>query len=458
MNVLRTGIVWALTGLLVLLGAPLASADESPRPTPAPWQEWIDRAIPAPALPAAPSPPNGELPPDLSALWRAVLSPATGDPIFDAWPTGLADRSPGELIEWRDVTATTAPLALVPIRRAILLKFRTTAATGIPAFGTATLVIPAAPWTAAGTRPVAVNALPINSLGQRCTPSYAMAHGVHAKFNAGDLFPPTTWWALGRGYAVLIPDHEGPWMSYAEPTVAGHIVLDSIRATRAFAPEEFADSRFAVGGYSGGAIASYAAAMLLDEYAPELAGVLVGASMGGLVTDYRAVARRFNGNVASGILLVVALAMAREHPELLRSMNHLARWVAISPIKDTCGDSNGPLGVTGLPIEIAANTADPIGTPAADAIFRQSDFTDRKTGVPLYIYHAAHDIWIPAEGSEQLHRRQCARGVPAVRTLVPGEHVIGLLAGFPGAIDWLDGRLRALPAPNECPPAPAEPR
>ncbi len=452
---LRAITVGLLAACLLLTQQGPAGADEGEPASPNGFQDWIDRTVPPPLLPQAPSPPSAELTPELSALWRGVLSPPANDPIFDTWPADLDGRDPGDIIQWRDVTATAAPLSVVPIRRAILVKFRTTAASGVPSFGTATLVIPAAEWTGGGDRPVLINALPINSLGLRCTPGYAMAHGLHSKFNAGDLFPPTTWWGLSRGYAVLIPDHEGPWMSYAEPTVAGHVVLDAVRATRAVAPDEFDDSRFAVGGYSGGAIAAYATTMLLHEYAPELAGVLVGAAVGGLVTDYRAIAHAFNGNMASGILLVVAAAMAREHPDILRYMNHLGQWLATSPIKDTCGDSNGPLGVTGIPIEVAADTADPLGSDIADRIFRQSDLRDRTSGAPLYIYHGAHDIWIPAEQSQALYREQCARGIPAVSRQVPGEHVIGLLAGFPGAIDWLDQRLRGEPAPDECPAVPS---
>ncbi|RBO91773.1 secretory lipase [Nocardia puris] len=437
-----------LISLLIcgLCTTPLALADERPSP----FQEWIDRTVPPKVVPAAPSPPTGELSPHLAALWRAVLASPTGDPFFDVWPAELDARAPGELVTWRDVTATAAPLAAVPIRRAVQVKFRSTSASGAASFGTATLLIPAAEWTGAGTRPVAVNALPINSLGARCTPSYALAHGLHDKFNAGDFFPPTTWWALSRGYAVLVPDHEGPWMSYAEPVVAGRVVLDAIRAVRGLAPEEFGDSRFAVGGYSGGAIAAYAAAVLLDEYAPDLSGVLVGAATGGLITDYREVARDFNGNMASGILLVVALAMAREHPELLAHLNHLGQWLATSPVRDVCGDSNGPLGVTGIPLEILTDVADPLGSEAAQRIFDHADLMDRKSGAPLYIYHAAHDIWVSGTGSEEFHRRQCALGVPSVRRTVPGEHAIGLFAGFPGAIDWLDARLSGHLPPADC--------
>ncbi|MFI9504418.1 lipase family protein [Nocardia sp. NPDC052566] len=436
---------------------------------PSPLQQWIDQHIPSPIAPApvvkspepatdrpADSPGPRKLRPDISALWHSVLAAPSGDPLFDEWPRNLDALKPGEIVEWRDVTWPAALLVLVPIQRAVLLKYRTSDASGAPSFATATLVIPAAPWTGNGTRPVMVNALPINSLGRRCTPGYAMAHGFHSDFNGGDLFPPTTGWAASRGYAVLIPDHEGPWMSYAEPNVAGHAMLDAIRAVRAMLPDQFGESRYAMGGYSGGAIASYGAAMLVDEYAPELSKVLVGATMGGLATDYRKIAHRFNGNSASGILLAATLAIAREYPEILSRMNHLAQWVASSPFKDTCGTSNGPLGAIGLPIEVAANIANPLDGEIAETIYRQTNLTGRTSGTPLYVYHAAHDFWIPIEGADELFHTQCARGVPAVYRTEPGEHVIALGVGFGGAINWLDARLRGDTAPNECPVAPKE--
>ncbi|MFF3568734.1 lipase family protein [Nocardia jiangxiensis] len=454
---LRTIVIIALAGCLLTtpnLGvASAAPADAGPSGP----QQWIDNTVPAPNLPAAPSPHEARLSPQQAALWRAIQSPPAGDPIFDSWPADLNGLRPGDIISARDVTATSALLAAVPIQRALLLKFRTTDGNGKPSFGTATLVVPAAAWTGSGGRPVVVNALPINSLGLRCTPSYAMAHGLHSKFSVGDLIPPTTWWGLSHGYAVLIPDHEGPRMAYADPNVAGHIVLDALRAVRAKDPNQFSRSRFAIGGYSGGAIASYSAAMLQHEYAPDLDGILAGATTGGLVTDYRNIAHKFNGNMASGILMVVALAAAREHPELLQYLNKLGQWVATSPVKDTCGDSNGPLGVTGVPIQIATTIADPLNSPLAQQIFDTWDLREHTSGAPLYIYHAIWDIWIPEQDSKNLFANQCARGVRTVTRTVPGEHAIGMFAGFIGATQWLDERLQGRPAPSDCPAEAAEP-
>jgi hypothetical protein len=410
-------------------------------------QSWIDNTVPAPSALAPTTHAAGG---DGPALWNAILPSPAGDPAFDAWPGDLATASPGQPIESRDVTTTAASLIHAPIGQALLVKFRSTSASGAASFGTATLLVPASRWKGPGPRPVEVDTMPINALGLRCTPGYTIAHGVRDNSDV-NVFLPAIASELNKGHAVLVPDHEGPRMAYAEPTVAGQMTLDSIRAVRSMFPNEFRDSRFAVIGYSGGAIASYATTMLLHEYAPELAGVLVGAAMGGLVTDYGAVARVFNGHSASGILLSVTLAMAREHPEMLRYMNHLAQWVATSPLKNICGDADGPLGAVGIPIDIAANINDPLDSHIADAIERAANLTNRRSAAPLYIYHGANDFWIPIQGPEQMYRRQCGLGVGAEFRTVQGEHVTAMITGAGGATDWIDARLGGEPAPDECP-------
>ncbi|MFF0492093.1 lipase family protein [Nocardia sp. NPDC004068] len=428
----------------VLATVPAARADD---PAPSSLQTWIDDTLPAPPVPEAPGEPEDGAG---SALWRAVLPSPTGDSAFDAWPDGLAARRPGELIESRDVTAAAAALIGAPLARAVLLKFRSTSATGAPSFGTATLLVPAVAWTGPGARPVEVDTLPINALGRHCTPGYTIAHEVRTNHDI-NVFLPGVAATLNKGHAALLPDHEGPWMSYAEPLVAGRTTLDSIRAVRAVFPDEFGDSRFAATGYSGGSIAAYATTMLLPEYAPELDGVLVGAAIGGLVTDYAAVAHVFNGRSASGILLSVSLALSREHPEMLRYMNNLAQWAATSPLRDICGDADGPLGAVGIPIDVAATVDHPLESDIADRIVRLMDLTDRRAATPLYIYHGANDFWIPIQGPRDLYARQCALGVPAQFRTVPGEHVTAMLNGNAGAVDWIDARLRGEPAPDECP-------
>ncbi|MFI9508548.1 lipase family protein [Nocardia sp. NPDC052566] len=447
---------------LLLLSAAVAgeAAAEPPPPPPAftlPWlQELIDQVVPPPPIAPVPqeySEPAAapEVTPGLAALRQAVRPAPVGDPIFDAWPANLDTFGAGEVIEVRDVTATAAPLALVPIRQALLLKFRTNDAHDQPSFGTATLVIPAAAWTGPGDRPVVVNNLPIDALGRECNPGYTLAHGFSLKStNLTDFIPPTTQLAALRGYAVLIPDHEGPWMAYAEPYVAGHIVLDAIRAVRGRLPDEFGDSRFGMTGYSGGAIATHGAVKLVESYAPELAGSIVGAALGGVPADYEILSRSLNANLASGVFMAATFGVGRERTEILTAMNNLAQWAATSPLKDTCASLFALPGVLMLPIDIAANIPDPLHSDLAREIYRVTRMPGMKSAVPLYIYNGEQEFWIPAEGARNLYREQCGLGVPAVYRSVLGEHIIAAGLGYPEAVVWLDQRLQGVPASSEC--------
>lgn len=430
------------------VGPNVASPSSLPGNPPSPLQAWIDSNIRPPQLGVGSERSAGERE---AALWRGLLSSPTGDAMFDVWPGNLAGLRPGQVVESRDVTVTAAEHMTVPIRRAVLFKFRSTSATGAPSFGTATLVVPAAGWSGPGPRPVEVNAMPINALGAHCTPGFQLSHGVGDRVNT-DLvwFLPALYSSLSQGHAVLLPDHEGPLMAYGEPNVGGHMVLDSIRAARGLWPE-LGGSRYVVVGYSGGAIAAYAAAMLQREYAPELSGVLAGVASGGLASDYRDIAHRFNGWVASGILLSVSTAIAREHPELLRYMNHLAQWVVTSPTRDLCGDADGPLGVVGIPMDAATNIGDPLDSPVAERLYREMDLTGRTSGVPLYLYHGAWDPWIPLQDVQRVYGEQCGRGVRAVLRVVPGEHLSSYVTSYSGLTDWVNARFRGEPAPSECP-------
>ncbi|GAB0104215.1 lipase family protein [Nocardia sp. JMUB6875] len=404
-------------------------------------------------------PPAGPAPagvaPELATVWHAIRSAPTGDPFFDLRPADLDRYAPGDIIESRDITWPAVPMVLTSVlalfQRAVLLKFRTTDASGAPSFGTATLLVPFNPWTGSGTRPVLLNATPINALNRRCTPGYVLSHGYSVdSVNGNDFVPSPSMWAASRNYAVVIPDHEGPLMAYAEPRVAGHTMLDTVRAVRNLAPDQFGESRFALTGYSGGAIASYGAAMLAREYAPELVPRLAGAAIGGLPTDYRAFAETYDGTYVSGLLLTITLAMAREHPEIIGRMNHLAQWAAMSPIKEVCSANTATLGVFGIPYAALSNTRDPLHSAVAEKLFQRMSLKDKKSSIPIYIYNGLHDPWMHAADAEALFNQQCALGVPATEKIVAGEHILGYVNGFFGSTDWLGKRLTGIPAPHTC--------
>ncbi|WP_084523573.1 lipase family protein [Nocardia inohanensis] len=416
-------------------------------------QQWIDRLVPAPPLlPASQLPlvAAGGLAPDLAAFRAATMPAAIGDWFVDDWPEGLDELAPGDVVAWRDVTATAAPTLLTPVQQVLQLKYRTTDSHQLASYAVATLVLPIGQWEGPGTRPVVLNNLPINALGRDCNPSYTLSHGFNSKTNLAEYLLPTTQLAVLRGYAVLIVDHEGPRMAYAEPYVAGHAILDGIRAVRNQLPIQLGESRFGMIGYSGGAIATHGAVKLMNEYAPELADVVVGAALGGVPADFEILSRSMNANLASGVFMAATFAIGRERPEILSRMNHLAQWAAVSALKDLCMSSYSWPGLLQLPMDIAANFPDPLRSSLAEEIYQLSRIEGRKSAVPLYIYNGEQEFWVPAEGAKKLYAEQCSLGATAIYRSVFGEHIIAAFTGYPDSLSWLDQRLQGVPAPNEC--------
>ncbi|MCR5977523.1 lipase [Gordonia jinghuaiqii] len=447
--------------ICVLLALPLgvvsaghASADPpNMMPLPPPVAEAVDHAVPPPPIPRLRT-----IPPRARAagfdhrtmeLREAMLPSPTGDPMFDRWPADLEARAPGEVIATRDVTGAAGPVVTVPLRSATLIKFRSTDATDAAIYGTATLLIPRR--ASRSPMPLLVNNLPIDSLGAACTPGYTLAHGFSIATGITDLIPPTTQFALADGHAVLIPDHQGPRMAYAEPVLAGHVVLDAIRAAVQLKSPTLGRSRIALTGYSGGAIATHGASKLIGEYAPELTGRVVGAALGGVPADFRMLVGSMNANLATGLFHAATFGIARERTEILPLANRPARWLATSPLKNVCVIPEALAGGTFLPMQLMSKDPDPFRSPVAERIYEITRMSDRTSAIPLLIYQGTHEWWIPAAGARALYRQQCARGANAAYREIFGEHVTGALLGFPVALEWLNRRLNGEPAASECP-------
>lgn len=119
--------------------------------------------------------------------------------------------------------------------------------------------------------------------------------------------------ALGKGWAVVVSDYEGPESQWGAGIQAGQAVLDGIRATQAFAPAGLPPGGpVGMMGYSGGGLATTWAAELAPGYAPELN--IVGAAGGGVPADLGAVARQVDGGPAAGIYFGAMVGLSRAYP------------------------------------------------------------------------------------------------------------------------------------------------
>ncbi|MGV0850102.1 lipase family protein [Mycolicibacterium phlei] len=254
-------------------------------------------------------------------LVRGVRPVLPKDDPFYQPPSGFQHAEPGTVLRSRDVEL--AFLGLIPQRfTATQLLYRTTNMNGEPE-ATVTTVIAPAERTNRRVVPVISYQCAIDAVSSRCFPSYALrrravAPGALAQFEFLLIAA-----ALAEGWAVSVPDHEGPQGSWGTPYEPGYRILDGLRAAVNYDRLELdASAPMGLWGYSGGGLASAWAAEMHGQYAPELN--IVGAVLGSPVGDLGHAYRRLNGSLYSGLPAMVVAALTHVYPELNRVIDEHA--------------------------------------------------------------------------------------------------------------------------------------
>ncbi|MEV2225373.1 lipase family protein [Nocardia vinacea] len=368
----------------------------------------------------------------------AVMPTPLADPFYTPL-RGFENLRPGAVVAARvvDIGLTPTPIT------ATELLIRSTDAKGRPVPVVATLLVPIARWEGSGPRPVVAYNVPIDSLGNRCAPSQQLKLGLSAGLRSVQL-------PLSKNYAVIVADHQGPRQAYAAGRMAGHAVLDSIRA--AVQTPELGlspDAPAVVSGYSGGAIASGWAAQLAPEYAGELN--LVGAVVGGVPADFGMLINTMNGaNAASGVFLAATLGLAREYPEIMGLFNDNG-WRLSQFAKDLCFLDAALLGVLApIPAETLTDVAHPAKLPMIREILAENRLGTAAPRVPVFLYHGINEVWIPFAGAEHLYDDWCRLGVTVRFEAHLGEHLIVADTGGSAANSWIDQRFAGAPEPVGC--------
>ncbi|MFI7668555.1 lipase family protein [Nocardia sp. NPDC049526] len=395
----------------------------------------VDIAVPG-TVAAEPDPVAGILHPARDPA--SVMPTPLADPFYTP-PRGFENLRPGAVVAARAVDIGLEP---TPVTATELL-IRSTDAKGRPVPVVATLLVPIAPWAGSGPRPLVADNVPIDSLGNLCAPSQQLKLGLSAGRRSVQL-------PLSKNYAVIVPDHQGPRQAYAAGRMAGHAVLDSIRA--AVQTPELGlspDAPTVVSGYSGGAIASGWAAQLAPEYAGELN--LVGAVVGGVPADFGLLINTMNGaNAAAGVFLAATLGLAREYPEIMGLFNDNG-WRLSQFAKDLCFLNAALLGALApIPAETLTDVAHPTKLPMIREILAENRLGTAAPRVPVFLYHGINEVWIPFAGAEHLYDDWCRLGVPVRFEARFGEHLIVADTGVSAANSWIDQRVAGAPEPVGC--------
>ncbi|WP_280297945.1 lipase family protein [Nocardia neocaledoniensis] len=400
-------------------------------------------AGPVAAEPAAIAPaPVIPLPPEL-------------DPGFYLPPADVvAATEPGAIIAARQVTV--ADFGVLPIAvDAWQVSYRSNNSRDEAIPAVATLIKPRG--QAVTPRKLLSVQLAEDSTAGYCAPSYALQHLSVAPV-AGQIVVPAEFLfaqaALAQGWAVVVPDHQGPNSAYAAGPLAGRITLDGIRAATGFAPLEVGQGGpVGLYGYSGGSIATGHAAELHASYAPELN--IVGAAQGGVGADLGAALSMANNQLTSGLVFAAVLGLTREYPDfaayLDQRLDPLGKGLSAikSPLCVQYQSALLPfLNLTGM----IGSDGNPLDDPPVAAMLDDTRMGKTVPDMPLFVWHSAWDEILPLAATDTLVDTYC-RDPDTSLTYTrdhASEHIVAEVVGGPAALLWLRDRLDGIPAPRGC--------
>lgn len=390
----------------------------------------------------------GVLVPGANAAGPVVLAPST-DPFY-AYAGDLTAAAPGTVLRSRDASISVAQI-VTPFKATQVL-YRTTNALGAPTLAVATVLRPLVllqqnrliGWQEA-----------YDDLGDSYAPSYTIQGG-----GAGDQETALMAPLLAAGYPIVDADYETEQNVFPIGVTEGHATLDAIRAAESVLGFQPHDTRVALEGYSGGAIASEWASELAPTYAPELD--LVGTAMGGVAVDLAHNLDYVNGSQTwSGAIPAALIGMHRAYGfDLSKYLSAIGRSV-IAKVDNT----NLRVDLGAFPgLRYQQLLAQPYSSvtqikPLVDGL--NASIMGRGTPrEPLLIQAGNVDgtgdgVMVLAD-QEALARTYCARGVSVDFTVYQGsDHFQAADYYMPSAISFLLARLAGLPAQNGCAQIPA---
>ena len=408
----------------------------------------------------------------VSSFWNGARGVMTvdnpaDDRTFYRAPEGtdLAALAPGTVLRERTLTYHVATID-TPIRVTQLL-YTTVDAVGAPMANVTSVLEPPVP---ANDDVVAYQSF-YDSLDPADAPSRFIAGnmtvgGIISTVEAALVAP-----ALLGGHRVVIADIEGPTAQFAAGPAYGHATLDSLRAvTNSRTAGVGEHSRFGLFGYSGGAIASNWAAILLADYAPELAPRVVGVAEGGVfATPIHNLGYAGQGPLWSPVVAMAMAGVGRSyHVDLDKYLNDRGRRIRADVENLSIVEAYGRYPnirwedialpqypkVEDAPEVKAILDSLNMGTapiPAMPIMIHQGA-AGQIEGTPPQIPGVGHGDGVMVTGDvRSLARRYCEAGTAVEYREYPWlSHGTTVLPWAAEGLRWLDDRFRGVPAPNNC--------
>jgi triacylglycerol lipase len=362
-------------------------------------------------------------------------------------PPGYEHARPGTVLRSRDVEL--AFLGLIPQQfTATQLLYRTTDLNGFPQATVTTVIVPTER-TADGPCPVVSYQCAIDAVAGRCFPSYALRLGAKAVGALAQFEFFLVVAALAEGWAVSVPDHEGPKGTWGAPYEPGYHVLDGVRAV--LQSERLGlspDAPVGLWGYSGGGLASAWAAEVSGSYAPELN--IVGAVLGSPVADLGHAFRRLNGSRYSGLPAMVVAALSHIYPELDRVLGEHATEEGKAMLLRIEKMTTAHAVVRLIGMDMGKLVDQPLEqilqTPEVQQVFESIKLGTAVPTPPVLIVQAVHDRIVSVDDIDELtHTYQSGGASVTYHRDVFSEHMLLHPMSAPMTLRWLTDRFNGKP-------------
>lgn len=400
-------------------------------------QAWAAIAAVAAVVVAAPSAPLNN---------RATVQPSD-DPFYHV-PDGLENIAPGTILRHRPPPAKIAAFGFDPLNLDAThqILYRTTDSLGNATATVLTVLVPHnADMTKVLSYQVAEDAADIN-----CAPSYAFQFDHATGPDKGTMTTESELLlvegAMEQGWVVIAPDFLGPNAAFLANELAGHSVLDGIRA--AINSNSFTgiskNPTVTMWGYSGGSVASMWAAELQPTYAPEL--IIAGAAVGGTVPNITSVVTSINAKAHAGLIPTGVVGLMNQYPELIPVVEqHLLPQYhdKFFTVRNQCLDADAKEFENQDIIGMFDDRNLVYTNPVAIKIISENALGFRGAPkIPMFVYKSIDDEISPVAETDALVEKYCAGGasIQYQRDQHSDHSSLAILAA-PKALQWLEGTM-----------------
>ncbi|KAG7660936.1 uncharacterized protein J8A68_005611 [[Candida] subhashii] len=389
------------------------------------------------------------------------LKPPSKDPFYTA-TDGFKDAKPGDILRIRKAPSKlSSSFFPLDVKNTWQLLVRSEDSFGNPNVFVTTII---EPYNSDPAKVLSYQTFE-DSSNLDCAPSYGVLSGAALGTMATQLEMTLMVLALQKGYYVVTPDYEGPKATFTVGKQSGQAVLNSVRATLNSGETTGIsnDAKVAMWGYSGGSLASSWAASLQPKYAPELSKNLIGAALGGFVTNITATAEATDGGIFAALIPNAMNGLANEYPEFRDKIFdevHAFDKMTLEDGSELClvpalfmfaykefltGESPAfPKGFKLLEDEVISNTID------ENSLINHSK--DIMPEIPIFIYHGSFDMIVPINGAKDVYKIWCENDIGSLEfseDLTSG-HLTETIVGAPAAWTWIENRFDGKEAVKGC--------